>query len=246
MRTVGQNSECGAGRVNSALAPALSVGLALCKADPWGLEAQLPVPLEFSVFRVVSWQPVPQTECGLRLPFLSARPVGSLQGPAGRLAAMAPEQLWLGKNLRHVSCCPRQAMIHGVVEKCFVPGPRGQSAGGSSISLHAGQPPSSLAPPSLSSAPSAPDHRPSQGDLSFRQSSERAAGGWGCCGAQPRLGGEGPWHGLPTRVTSRDRSWYGEAWWQKLKNQVFPAWPLNCVDTLCKSCPFLGLQCLYW
>lgn len=30
-------------------------------------------------------------------------------------------------------------MIHGVLEKCFVPGPRGQFVGGSPISLHAGQ-----------------------------------------------------------------------------------------------------------
>lgn len=72
---------------------------------------------------------------------------GALTGPSRqRLAAIAPEQLWLGKNLWHVSHRPPQAMIHGVLEKCFVPGPRGQFVGGSSMGLHAGQLPSPLHP----------------------------------------------------------------------------------------------------
>lgn len=41
-----------------------------------------------------------------------------------RLAAVVPNLLRLGKNLWHVSGHLPQAMIHGVLEKCFVLGPR--------------------------------------------------------------------------------------------------------------------------
>lgn len=78
--------------------------------------------------------------------FLSAQATESSLAPAGRLAAMAPLQSWFGKNLWHVSCRPPQAMIHGVMEQCFIPGPRGHLVGGLPISLHDRQLPLALAP----------------------------------------------------------------------------------------------------
>lgn len=59
--------------------------------------------------------------------------------------------------------------------------------------------------------------------------------------AKPRIGEERSWSCLPTRVTSRDKGWFGT-----------PQEPsfLSSVTQLhwdpCKSCPFLGPHFPYW
>lgn len=76
----------------------------------------------------------------------SSTACGEPTGPSRQILAVVPEQLWLGRNLWHVSRRPPQAMIHGVLEKCFVLGPRGQFVGGSPMGLHTRQLPSLLTP----------------------------------------------------------------------------------------------------
>lgn len=144
--------------------------------------------LELSVFGVVSWQPMPLTQRSLRpLPHTMVWRVLFCPG-RHRLAAMAPKLLWLGKNLWHVSCCLPQAMIHGVLENCFVPGPRGHFIGGSPISL-----PIELLPLALDSlllvlTPSAACHRYSLGSPARCPSLERT-GYTLWLRVRPRLGG---------------------------------------------------------
>lgn len=100
------------------------------------------------------------TPVRLKISFPHSMARRMLSGPGRhRLAAVVPNLLRLGKNLWHVSGHLPQAMIHGVLEKCFVLGPRGHFVGGSPISL-----PSALSPLSPVLTPSAACHRDSLGD----------------------------------------------------------------------------------
>lgn len=129
---------------------------------------------------------------------------GEPTGPSRQILAVVPEQLWLGRNLWHVSRRPPQAMIHGVLEKCFVLRPRGQFVGGSPMGLHTRQLPSLLTPGPRTSCSGSPVQPGRPGSLHC--GSERAV----CelrLWARPKHGEQG----LPAWETQRDRSWCGKA-----------------------------------
>lgn len=110
---------------------------------------------------------------------------GEPTGPSRQILAVVPEQLWLGRNLWHVSRRPPQAMIHGVLEKCFVLGPRGQFVGGSPMGLHLGSSPCSSC---LVPAPAALDHPSSQGDQAAYAVAQRGLCASSGCGQGRSMG----------------------------------------------------------